>query len=124
MINEYDLIALEDLNIKGMMKNHKLSYSISDSSWSSFIDMLEYKALWYDKKVIKIDRFYPSSKTCTSCDYIVDKLPLSVRHWTCPKCSSEHDRDINAAKNILRQGLNVCSSERGSTNVEMEALVS
>jgi transposase len=85
------------------------------SSWSSFVSMLEYKAQWYGKKVIKIDRFYPSSKTCSSCDYIIDKLPLSVRKWQCPKCGKNHDRDINAAKNIHRQGLAI-------TDVEMEAL--
>lgn len=123
IVNEYDTIAVETLSVKNMVKNHNLAYSISDSGWSSFISMLEYKALWYGKKVIKIDRWYPSSKTCNNCDYIVDKLPLSVRKWKCPKCSCEHDRDINAAKNILRQGLNVCSSDRGSTNVEGKALV-
>ena len=122
LINEYDLISLESLSVKNMIKNHKLAYSISDSGWSSFISMLEYKALWYDKKVIKIDRWYPSSKTCSCCDYIVDKLPLSVRRWKCPKCSQEHDRDINAAKNILRQGKNVCLREPHSTNVEGKAL--
>ena len=116
LINEYDTISLESLAVKNMVKNHKLAYSISDASWSSFILMLEYKAKWYDKKVVKIDRFYPSSKTCSSCDYIIDKLPLSVRKWQCPKCSTDHDRDINAAKNIHRQGLAI-------TDVEMEALV-
>lgn len=122
LINEYDTIAVETLSVKNMMKNHNLAYSISDSGWSSFTSMLEYKALWYGKKVIKIDRWYPSSKTCNSCDYIIDKLPLSVRKWKCPKCSYEHDRDINAAKNILRQGLNVCSQELCPTNVEGKAL--
>ena len=122
LINEYDLISLEDLSVKNMVKNHKLAYSIQDSGWSSFVSMLEYKALRYDKRVIKIDRWYPSSKTCSSCDYIVDKLSLSVRRWKCPKCSEEHDRDINAAKNILRQGLNVSSQELGCTNVEGKAL--
>jgi putative transposase len=116
LINEYDMISLESLAVKNMVKNHKLAYSISDSSWSSFINMLEYKAQWYGKKMNKIDRFYPSSKTCSSCDYIIDKLPLSVRKWQCPKCGENHDRDINAAKNIHRQGLAI-------TDVEMEALV-
>jgi len=125
LINEYDLIALEDLSVKNMIKNHKLAYSIQDSGWSSFIEMLKYKALWYDKQVVQIDRFYPSSKTCSSCDHIVDKLPLNIRQWKCPKCAIDHDRDINAAKNILRQGINLVNSpERCFTNVEMEALVS
>ena len=122
LIKEYDLISLEDLNVKGMIKNRKLSYSISDSGWSSFILMLEYKAKWYDKEVIKIDRFYPSSKTCSGCDYIIDKLPLNIRIWKCPKCSQEHDRDINAAKNILRQGINVSSQELSCTGMERKAL--
>lgn len=116
LINEYDLISLEDLSVKNMVRNHKLAYSISDSGWSSFVSMLEYKAKWYDKKVVKIDRFYPSSKTCSKCDYIIDKLPLSVRKWKCPKCGENHDRDVNAAKNIHRQGLTI-------TGGEMEALV-
>ena len=123
LINEYDLISLEDLAVKNMVKNRKLSYSISDSGWSSFVSMLEYKALWYGKEVIKVDRFYPSSKTCSDCDYIIDKLPLSVRQWKCPKCDSNHDRDINAAKNILRQGLsNVYSQELSLTDMEGKAL--
>lgn len=123
LINEYDLIALEDLSVRNMIKNRKLSYSISDSGWTSFVSMLEYKAKWYGKSVIKIDRWFPSSKTCSECDYIVDKLPLSVRKWTCPKCGENHDRDVNASKNILRQGLlNVYSPEWCLTNVEGKAL--
>lgn len=117
LINEYDTISLESLAVKNMIRNRNLSYSISDSSWTSFVSMLEYKAQWYGKSVIKIDRWYPSSKTCSSCDYIIDRLPLSVRKWKCPKCGDNHDRDINASKNINRQGLSI-------TNVEMEALVS
>jgi putative transposase len=116
LIERYDMISLEDLSIKNMIKNENLSYSIQDSGWSSFIYMLEYKAQWYGKKIVKIDKWYPSSKTCSSCDHIIDKLPLSVRKWKCPKCGKNHDRDVNAAKNIYRQGLTI-------TNVEMEALV-
>jgi putative transposase len=115
LINEYDMISLESLAVKNMIKNKNLSYSIQDSSWSSFVNMLEYKAKWYGKEIRKIDRWYPSSKTCSSCDYIIEKLPLSVRKWKCPKCGENHDRDINAAKNIHRQGLTI-------TDVEMEAL--
>lgn len=116
LINECDIISLESLAVKNMVKNGNLSYSISDSSWSSFVSMLEYKAKWYGKEIRKIDRWYPSSKTCSGCDYIIDKLPLSVRKWQCPKCGENHCRDINAAKNIYRQGLSI-------TDVEMEALV-
>jgi putative transposase len=123
LINEYDLISLEDLAVKNMIRNHKLAYSIQDSGWSSFVSMLEYKASWYGKEVIKVDRFYPSSKSCSNCDYIIDKLPLNVRSWKCPKCNELHDRDINAAKNILRQGLsNVYSPERCLTDMEGKAL--
>lgn len=116
LIDEYDMISLESLAVKNMVRNRKLSYSISDSSWSSFVSMLEYKAKWYGKEIRKIDRWYPSSKTCSNCDYIIDKLPLSVRKWQCPRCSENHQRDVNAAKNIHRQGLAI-------TDVEMEALV-
>lgn len=115
LINRYDMISLESLAVKNMVKNGNISYSISDASWSSFVSMLEYKAKWYGKEVRKIDRWYPSSKTCHKCDYIIDKLPLSVRKWQCPRCGENHDRDINAAKNIHRQGLAI-------TDVEMEAL--
>ena len=132
LINEYDVIALETLAVKNMVKNRSLAYGISDSGWYSFTSMLEYKALWYGKQVAKIDRWYPSSKTCSSCDYVIDKLPLSVRKWTCPNCGENHDRDCNAAKNILRQGRNILnnenpnlvnSPERCLTNVEGKALV-
>lgn len=116
LINEYDMISLESLAVKNMVKNRSLAYSISDSSWSSFVSMLEYKAGWCGKVIRKIDRCYPSSKTCFKCDYIIDRLPLSVRKWKCPKCGENHDRDINASKNIHRQGLTI-------TDVEMEALV-
>ena len=115
LIERYDMISLESLAVKNMVKNHKLAYSISDSSWSSFVSMLEYKAQWYGKEIRRIERFYPSSKTCSKCDYIIDKLPLSVRKWQCPRCGENHCRDINAAKNNHRQGLAI-------TDVEMEAL--
>jgi len=117
LVNDYDLIAVEDLAVKNMIKNPKLSKAISDCSWGSFLNMLEYKCDWYGKKFVKINRFFPSSKTCSSCDYIMDKMPLKVRNWTCPKCGSNHDRDINASINIYRQGLSI-------TNMEVEALAS
>jgi putative transposase len=117
LVSEYDMISLESLAVKNMVRNRSLAYSITDSSWSSFISILEYKAQWYGKVIRKIDRWYPSSKTCSSCNYIIEKLPLSVRRWKCPKCGENHQRDVNAAKNIHRQGLAI-------TDVEMEALVS
>lgn len=105
LVKKYDTIFLEDLNIKGMIKNHKLSKHISDASWSKFITMLEYKANWNDKKVVKIGRFFPSSKTCNSCGYVNQHLKLDIREWTCPSCNTKLDRDLNASKNILKEGI-------------------
>lgn len=96
------IICVEDLNVKGMQQNDKLARHIADMSWSSFIGMLEYKTHWYGSTLLRADRYYPSSKTCSSCGYIMESMPLSVREWTCTSCGAEHDRDINAAKNILR----------------------
>ena len=103
LINDFDIIYLEDLNVKGMIKNHKLSKAISDVSWGKFIDILEYKASWNDKQVIHIDRFFPSSKTCSKCGWINNNLTLKDRTWAC-KCGSVHDRDFNAAINIFNEG--------------------
>jgi putative transposase len=104
LIKKYDLIVLEDLNIKGMIRNHKLSKHIADASWSKFISMLTYKAQWNEKEVVKIDRFFPSSKTCNCCGFINQGLNLSMREWTCPSCKTHLDRDLNASINILREG--------------------
>ena len=107
IIKNHDVIAIEDLNVKGMVKNRKLAKAISDSSWSAFTTMLAYKAEWYGKELIKIDRWFPSSKTCSNCDHLLTKaqLPLSVRTWNCPSCLQRNDRDTNASINILNQGL-------------------
>lgn len=104
IVRDYDVICIEDLNVSGMVKNHCLAKSIADASWSSFTTMLEYKCNWYGKTLVKIDRFYPSSKTCSCCGYKMDSMDLSIREWTCPECSVHHDRDLNAAKNILKKG--------------------
>jgi putative transposase len=104
LINQFDTIYLEDLNVKGMMKNHKLAKAIGDVSWGKFIDVLEYKANWNDKQIIHIDRFFPSSKTCSKCGWINNQLTLKDRNWTCTECNSVHDRDFNAAINILNEG--------------------
>ena len=105
LIRKYDIICLEDLNIKGMVKNHRLAKSISDVSWGQFVSILIYKAEQNDKQVIKIDRWYPSSKTCHNCGWVNEGLKLSDRQWVCPHCGEIIDRDINAAKNILSEGI-------------------
>ena len=112
LISDYDIIALEDLNVKGMVKNHKLAKHISDASWGTFVRLLEYKADWNDKQVIKINRYYPSSKTCCECGYINQDLKLKDRMWVC-KNGHILDRDLNAAKNILKEGLKIISSGTG-----------
>jgi putative transposase len=109
LIKNYDVIYLEDLNIKGMLKNNKLAKHIADASWSKFITLLEYKAVWNDKLIIKIDRFFPSSKQCSCCGYINNNLKLDCREWTCPSCKSKLDRDLNASKNILKEGIKISS---------------
>lgn len=100
LIKNHDSIAIEDLAVSNMVKNHCLALSISDAGWSSFVTMLEYKAEWYGKNILKIGRFEPSSKTCSSCGHINKELTLKDRSWTCPKCNSVLGRDINAAINI------------------------
>ena len=97
--------AVEDLNIKGMIKNHKLARAIQDASWGMFLTTLEYKCRWNGKNLIRIGRFQPSSKLCNCCGYKMESMPLSVREWQCPKCLSTNDRDINAARNIRDIGL-------------------
>lgn len=109
LIDDNQVIVLEDLAVKNMIKNHKLAQAISDVSWGTLVSMLKYKAVWHDRQLIQIDRWYPSSKTCSSCNHLMSKMDLSIREWTCPSCNEHHDRDINAAKNILRQGLNIMS---------------
>jgi putative transposase len=107
LVRENQTIAVEDLAVKKMMKNHKLAQAIADASWAELIRQLEYKCHWYGRVLVKIDRWFPSSKRCGNCGHLVDKLPLDVREWDCPKCGTRHDRDINAAQNILAAGLAV-----------------
>lgn len=113
LVTRFDVICVEDLNLRGMVKNHNLARSLHDASIGTAIRMIEEKAARYGKTVVKIDRWFPSSKTCSDCGYIVEKLPLSVREWTCPECGTTHDRDANAAANILAVGQTV--SAHGGT---------
>ena len=107
LINENQVIAIETLAVSNMQKNHSLAKSIADASWSEFVRQLEYKALWYGRELVGIDRWYPSSKRCSDCGHTVAKMPLNVREWACPECGTVHDRDINAARNVLAAGLAV-----------------
>ena len=107
LINENQVITIESLSVSNMQKNRHLSKSIGDASWSEFLRQLEYKAHWYGRELIGIDKWYPSSKRCSDCGHTVPKMPLNVRQWTCPECGSEHDRDVNAARNVLAAGLAV-----------------
>ena len=90
-----------------MVRNHSLARRISDAGWSELVRQLTYKCLWYGRTLVKVDRFFPSTKTCSACGWVVEKLSLSVRTWDCPRCAVRHDRDHNAAKNILAAGLAV-----------------
>ena len=119
LVRENSLIAIEDLSVRNMRKNRKLARSISDAAWSEMFRQLEYKCQWYGRKLVKIDRFYPSSKRCNHCGFVVNKLPLNVRSWNCPSCGTTGiDRDINAGKNILAAGLavSVCGANLRPNN--------
>ena len=105
LIRRYGGVCCEDLNVKGRVKNHHLGKAVSDASWGTFVTMLEYKAKWYGKELVKIGRFYPSSKTCHHCGHVKEDLSLEDRYYTCPNCGELIDRDLNAAKNILDEGL-------------------
>lgn len=116
LTNKYSLICLESLNVKNMMKNHNLAQSIGDCSWFSLVSKIEYKAKWKGVNVIKIDQFYPSSKTCSVCNWKKTDLTLKEREWVCPKCGTHHDRDLNAAKNILAWGKQLIALSDGTSD--------
>jgi len=113
MVQRFDVLYIEDLNLRGMLKNHSLARALSDASIGQAARMLEEKAERYGKRVERIDRWYPSSKTCSACGHIQESMPLSVRDWTCPSCDTRHDRDVNAAVNIMAVGQTV--SAHGGT---------
>ena len=107
LIKNHDLICVEDLKAKNLLKNHCLAKSIQDAGWRLFVKILEYKCRWYGKELSRISQWFPSSQLCSSCGAHTGKKPLSVREWDCPECGGHHDRDVNAAINILREGTRV-----------------
>jgi len=107
LVHENQVIVVETLGITNMVRNRKLARVIYDAGWGELFRQLKYKSAWYGRDFVKIARFHPSSKTCSCCGHVLDRLPLGVRHWTCPACKAEHDRDVNAARNILAAGLAV-----------------
>ncbi|QXD15627.1 transposase [Rhodocaloribacter litoris] len=109
LVKNHDVIAVESLAVKNMLKNRTLARSISGASWGEIVRQLEYKCAWYGRTLIKVDRWFPSSKRCSACGHIRAEMPLAVRRWTCEECSTEHDRDENAAKNILAVGATVAA---------------
>ncbi|WP_445322034.1 IS200/IS605 family element RNA-guided endonuclease TnpB [Paenibacillus sp. FSL M7-0420] len=105
LINNHDVISVESLNVKGLVRNHKLARSLHDVSWSSFISKLTYKAAWYGKQVVQVERWFPSSQLCSACGHRGGKKALRIREWNCPSCGIHHDRDLNASLNIRAEGL-------------------
>jgi putative transposase len=113
LVRENQAVVIEDLSVRNMVRNHSLARAISDAAWSDLRGMLEYKCDWYGRDLIVIDRWYPSSKTCSACGHVVASMPLNVREWDCNACGTRHDRDINAARNILAAGLAVAACGAG-----------
>ncbi|MGH3206646.1 MAG: RNA-guided endonuclease TnpB family protein, partial [Trebonia sp.] len=113
LVRDHDVIVIEDLAVKNMVRNRSLAKAISDCGWGTFRRMVEYKAARAGRHLIVTDRWYPSSKTCSACGHLLAQLSLKTRHWTCPSCGTRHDRDVNAAKNILAAGLAVARGSPG-----------
>jgi putative transposase len=118
LVRRADTIVIEDLHVVGMVRNRRLARAISDCGWGEFRRQLAYKCQRYGRRLVVIDRWYPSSKTCSACGYLLAELSLSTRHWTCPSCRTRHDRDLNAAKNILAAGLAVTACGAGIRHPE------
>jgi putative transposase len=113
LVRENQTVVIEDLSVRNMLGNHSLARAISGAAWSDLRGMLEYKADWYGRDLIVIDRWYPSSKTCSACGHVAASMPLNVREWDCERCGARHDRDVNAARNILAAGLAVSACGAG-----------
>jgi putative transposase len=116
-VRESQAIAVEDLNVKGMEKNRRLARAVADASMSEMIRQLQYKCAWYGRAFVKVSRWYPSSKMCSCCGHVLEELPLSVRAWTCPVCGASHDRDLNAAVNIAREGARLLNEADGTAGL-------
>ncbi|MEY9835628.1 RNA-guided endonuclease InsQ/TnpB family protein [Streptacidiphilus sp. EB103A] len=115
LVRENQAIVIEDLTVRNMVQNHTLARAISDASWTQLRAMLEYKAHWYGRELVVVDRWYPSSKLCSHCGHRTAKLPLNIREWTCGTCGSTHDRDVNAAINIRQEGRRIVAAGRADT---------
>ena len=116
-VRESQAIAVEDLNVSGMEKNRRLAKSVADASMSEMARQLEYKCAWHGRRFVKVSRWHPSSKMCSCCGHVLEELPLSVRAWTCPVCGASHDRDLNAAVNIAREGARLLNEADGTAGL-------
>lgn len=122
LIDENQVIITESLSVKNMMSNHCLAKSIQDASWGELLRQLEYKSKWYGRTFYQVDRFFPSSKTCNGCQYVVDDLPLNIRDWTCPNCKQHNNRDLNAALNIRDKGVKDLSGLGINSDIKQKLL--
>jgi putative transposase len=120
IIRDNDVICIENLAVKNMMKNHHLAKAIQDASFGTLVSMLKYKAAWHNRQIVEVGRFYPSSKLCSNCGHRMSYMGLEIRNWTCPNCRTQHDRDVNAAINIKNEGLRILDKQGTVRNTETE----